>query len=300
MNDMNEAVNDSSLRLYADDTTQYMADKNATVLQFSLNQDMERLSSWLDHNYLQANGDKTQAMVVGKNTHHYDLKFNGASIDIKEHLKILGVHLDNKLSFQEHINEMLKKVFAKIAALRRLKRLVPSSTLLVLYRNFVLLHFEYCNSLLIGIGKTLNKKLEDANHYGLRTIMNLGRSINYESTLKTADMNTLEHRRIEQSLIIFYKCYKENGPSYLADLFEPRITPYNLRNTGLNVTQNSYNSKFRHNSYSFVISRIWNKLPPSVKIAPNLSSFRRKLKTFIFTGCQCKSYLLSFDTSAYT
>ena len=291
MNDMNEAVNDSSLRLYADDTTQYMADKSPTVLQFSLNQDMERLSSWLDHNYLQANRDKTQAMVLGKSTHHYDLKFNGASIDIKEHLKILGVYLDNKLSFQEHINEMLKKVFAKIAALRRLKRLVPSSTLLVLYRSFVLSHFEYCNSLLIGIGKTLNKKLEDANHYGLRTIMNLGRSINYESTLKTADMNTLEHRRIEQSLIIFHKCYKENGPSYLADLFEPRITPYNLRNTGLNVTQNSYNSKFRHNSYSFVISRIWNKLPPSVKIAPNLSSFRRKLKTLIFTGCQCKSCL---------
>ena len=163
MNDMNEAVNDSSFRLYADDTTQYMADKNPTVLQFSLNQDMERLSSWLDHNYLQANGDKTQAMVLGKSTHHYNLKFNGASIDIKEHLKILGVHLDNKLSFQEHINEMLKKVFAKIAALRRLKRLVPSSTLLVLYRSFVLSHFEYCNSLLIGIGKTLNKKLEDAN-----------------------------------------------------------------------------------------------------------------------------------------
>ena len=252
---------------------------------------MERLSSWLDHNYLRANGDKTQAMVLGKSTHHYDLKFNGAPIDIKEHLKILGVHLDNKLTFQEHIREILKKVFAKIAALRRLKRLVPSSTLLVLYRSFVLSHFEYCNSLLIGIGKTLNKKLEDANHYGLRTIMNLGRSINYESTLRIADINTLEHRRIEQSLTIFYKCYKENGPSYLADLFEPRITPYNLRNTGLNVTQNSYNSKFRHNSYSFVISRIWNKLPLSVKTAPNLPSFRRKLKTLIFTGCQCKSCL---------
>ena len=183
-------------------------------------------------------------MVLGKSTHHYDFKFNGAPIDIKEHLNILGLHLDNKLSFQEHVSEILKKVFAKIAALRRLKRPVPSSTLLVLYRTFVLSHFEY--SLLIGIGKTLNKKLEDANHYGLRTIMNLGRSINYESTLGIADINTLEHRRIEQSLTIFYKCYKENGSSYLADLFEPRITPYNLRNTGHNVTQNSNSSKFRH------------------------------------------------------
>ena len=62
------------------------------------------------------------------------------------------------------------------------------------------------------VAKQPNMKLENANHYGLRTIMNLGRSINYESILRTADMNTLEHRRIEQSLIIFYKCYKENGP----------------------------------------------------------------------------------------
>ena len=172
---------------------------------------MERLSSWLDHNYLQANGDKTQAMVLGKSTHHYDVKLNGAPIDIKEHLKILGVHLDNKLSFQEHISEILKKVFAKIAALRRLKRLVPSSTVLVLYRSFVLSHFEYCNSLLIGFGKILNKKLEDANHYGLRTIMNLGRSINYESILRTTDMNTLEHRRIEQSLIYFINATKRTA-----------------------------------------------------------------------------------------
>ena len=70
---------------------------------------MERLSSWLVHNYLRANGDKTQAMVLGKSNHHSDLKFNGAPIDIKEHLKILRVHLDNKLSFQEHISEILRK-----------------------------------------------------------------------------------------------------------------------------------------------------------------------------------------------
>ena len=110
----------------------------------------------------------------------YVLHFDKTWTWTKEHLKILGVHLDNKLTFQEHISEILKKVFAKIAALRRLKRLVPCSTLLALYRCFVLSHFEYCNSLLIGIGKTLNKKLEDANQYGLQTIMNLGRNINYE------------------------------------------------------------------------------------------------------------------------
>ena len=65
MNDLSETVTISSLRLYADDTTQYMADKSPVVLQYTLNQDMERLSSWLDYNYLQANGNKTQAIILG-------------------------------------------------------------------------------------------------------------------------------------------------------------------------------------------------------------------------------------------
>ena len=36
----------------------------------------------------------------------------------------------------------------------------------------------------MGIGKTLNKKLEEANYYGLRTIMNMGKSTDYETILK--------------------------------------------------------------------------------------------------------------------
>ena len=139
---------------------------------------------------------------------------------------------------------MLKRVYTKIAALRRLKRLVPIDTLLLLYRSFIIPYFEYCNSLLIGIGKTLNKKNEDANYYGLQTVMNTGKTSNYESLLKLLGMRTLEHRRIEQSLIIFLKCFKENGPCYITNLFKPRVTPYSLRSSGLNVEQRPYNSRF--------------------------------------------------------
>ena len=152
---------------------------------------------------------------------------------------------------------MLKKVYSKIGALRRLKRLVTANVMLLLYKSFELSHFEYCNSLLMGIGKTL-KKLEDANYYGLRTVMNKGKSIDYESILRMVDMNTSEHRRIEQSLILYFKCFKENGPGYVANLFKPRVTPYNVRSSGLNVVQTSHDSRFLHCSYAYMISRIWN------------------------------------------
>jgi len=107
--------------------------------------------------------------------------------------------------------------------------------------------------------------------------MNTRKIINYESVLRMVDMNTVEHRRIEQSLIIFFKCLKENGPCYRANLFKPRVKSYNLRSRGLNVEQNSYNSRFFHGSYTYIISRIWNQLSLVVKNAPNVSSFRKHL-----------------------
>ena len=74
MNDINETVTVSSLRLYADDTTQYTADYSPVVLQHLLNHDMEKLSSWFASNYLQVNEDKTQAMILG--THPIDTTWN--------------------------------------------------------------------------------------------------------------------------------------------------------------------------------------------------------------------------------
>ena len=95
MNDMNETVTVSSLRLYADDTTQYALDNNPFLLQYT-NKDMESISSWLEYSYLQANGDKTQGMILRNSSYVYDVVFNGTYISLKEHLKILGVHLESQ------------------------------------------------------------------------------------------------------------------------------------------------------------------------------------------------------------
>lgn len=144
---------------------------------------------------------------------------------------------------KEHINVMLKKVYAKIVTLRRLKRLVPANSLLLSYRSFLL--------------------------------MNKGKSTNYESILRMVVINALEHRSKEQSLTISFECFKEDGPCYVANLFKPRVTPHNRRGTGLNVVQISSNRRFLHGLYRHLISRVWNQLPSVVMNAPNVSSIRR-------------------------
>ena len=72
---------------------------------------------------MKPNPDKYQAMVLGKTEDK--LNFKSADIDIKttEKTCLLGVVLDNELTFEDHISSICRKVSAQITALNRLKNI---------------------------------------------------------------------------------------------------------------------------------------------------------------------------------
>ena len=99
-------------------------------------------------------------MTLGKSQYPYNIFIGDKSIEIEPTPKILGVTLDRDLSFKPHVAIMPKKAYAKIAALRRIKRVVPSDVIITLYKAYVLPHLEYCRPLLLGISKTLKNNIE--------------------------------------------------------------------------------------------------------------------------------------------
>lgn len=115
----------------------------------------------------------------------------------------------------------------------------------------------------------------------------MGKNSDYDTHVKIVNINSLEHRRIEQCLSIFVKCFKKNGLYCIGNLFKPRVTPYNLRNSGVNMKLSPYNNKFFHGSFIYInISHIWIRLSAFVKNARDVASFGRHLKKQNFTGCQ--------------
>ena len=185
MNDVNYSAGSSSLGLYSDDKTQDIAYKSPCTLESTLNQDIERLTLWSTGNYQKVNATKTQAMTLGKSQYPYNLFIGDKSIEIEPTLKILGVTLDRDLSFKPHVAIMLKKAYAKIAALRRIKRLVPSDVIISLYKAYVLPHLEYCCPLFLGISKALKYNIERSNHYAIKTLLNLDNSATYDVCLSS-------------------------------------------------------------------------------------------------------------------
>ena len=108
---------------------------------------------------------------------------------------------------------------AKASALRRIRRFLPLDVMCRLYKAYILPHLEYCCPLLLGVGRSQVKKLEDTNNYILRTILGYGKHTSYNHLLNIAGIRTLEERRKFQALVLVYKCFHNEAPRYIEDFF---------------------------------------------------------------------------------
>ena len=72
----------------------------------------------------------------------------------------LGVHIDEKLSWDCHVHTICKKVSAGTRVMGRIKNFVPVATLETVYKGLVQPYFEYCSPLWDTCGKLLKDKLQ--------------------------------------------------------------------------------------------------------------------------------------------
>ena len=284
MNDLNYFIEVTSLRLNADDTTAYASDTSPVVLEYIINSDLQVVCTWLRHNYLQINATKTQAMAISPVNYRYTINLQGNNIELTDSLKILGVTLDERITFKPYIQEQLKKACAKAAALRKLYKFIPQDVMIRLYKAYVLPHLEYCSPRLQGIRNGLKNKLENTNYYILRTILRYSSSVFYDFLLNLAELQNLETRRQFQSLVILYKCLRGQGREYLSEFFNVLNVNYNLgggRGASTRLMLPSFNLGYMHKSWSYLTTKLWNGLPTRVRECPDLAAFRRALLSFM-------------------
>ena len=154
-------------------------------------------------------------------------------------------------------------------------------------------YYYCCGFSLIDLSRLTSPKNWFSNKYALKTLLNLGNNLDYDTILSLRDMQSLKHRRYYSSLVLLYKCMNSNGPQYVNNFFQTRYTKYNLRSRGINLEQSGCNNKFFHNSFTCIVSRLGNKLPAHIKISSKFSDFTRTLKAFDFSklrpSCHCNS-----------
>ena len=121
---------------------------------------------------MKANPDKFQAIAVGKRTKDENITFNldNNIIHCEDHVKLLGVTIDFKLSFDLHISNVCKKASRQLNVLKRIGRNLCRLGKLNIYYSFIMSNFNYCPLVWHFCGEVNTKKIEKIQERALRFI----------------------------------------------------------------------------------------------------------------------------------
>ena len=149
-NDMTYIVNNASLSMYADDHQLYVKGYSVDCVEQLLTNGGHTISKWYKDNFLKGNYDKYNLMLLGRKNKNEDSQSINVKIDkqvIKSSpdLKLLGVTLDDELSFSTHISDICKKASKKVGVLVPLRNMIPRETKFQLHKSAILPNLTYCH-----------------------------------------------------------------------------------------------------------------------------------------------------------
>ena len=192
--DLPNAVNNATTFLYADDTTMYCVGESIDQVITTLNKALEELAHWCKQNSLVPHPKKCEGMILKRN--HFigplgSLKINQHHIKWSPSSKLLGVTIDNKLTWSNHISE-LKRGFVNKLNLIKHRCFSPKNSLLDLDFHVMLPSVIYVLPIW-GCCTNENEfnSLESIHCMAARIIYNLPHDIPSENVRKTAKWDSL-------------------------------------------------------------------------------------------------------------
>ena len=127
---------------YADDTTGVIACENERELQIAVDELLAGFGRFYSANGLKLNESKCHVLVVRPHKQYMTIKCAGQ--DEVDCIKLLGLHIDNKLTYEKHANVVNGRLAGKLTALERLKGKASFKTMKEVVTSHILSTIEFC------------------------------------------------------------------------------------------------------------------------------------------------------------
>ena len=128
----------------------------------------ESLTLWFQNNCVKVNPDKFHLLLSNKKIHQVDICNEKLSSTYSE--KLLGIKIDNKLTFEEDVEELCKKASQKVSALARISSLMRFQQRKRIAKPFITSHFFYCPLVWMFHSRRLNNRINHIHKRALRII----------------------------------------------------------------------------------------------------------------------------------
>ena len=285
INDLPLTLTDLGAILFADDTTLYFSHSDKDILCQTVSSELNIINNWLLANFLTLNTDKTYYIIFSLKSSAINTRITIGSkvLDRQTYGKFLGVFLDEKLTFKNHLNHLITKLSKIMGIFYKVKYSFPPEKLLQLYYSLVYPHLSYC---ILAWGKTnhsLLKSLSTIQKKYMRLITLSPPRSHTNPIFSSLKVLKLDDIYLLHSLVHMYKTMVLNK----YPLFKNSITMaqphhnYSTRLVNLIVPHFRVNKCKQMLIYQCI--RSWNYLPLYIKDMPNATMFKKACINFLLS-----------------
>jgi len=223
--------------------------------------------------------EKTQAMLITRRqdplAHTPVLMMGGKTLAYDSDISILGVQIDSRLTFTDHVRGMAKNAARKLACIRRIAPLLDGKGCCTLYHSQVRSVMEYC---------PLVWSCCPPSYLGLldRVQNRAQRLVSYKTLVEDRHLHfqPLQHRRDVAALCVLYKVHRQRVPHLMSLRLEQRAaathSTRHSSNRGQELQIPFSRTELHQRSFQPKYSRLWNTMVQQTSLhnLPSLQAFK--------------------------
>ena len=247
---------------------------NLEKLKNILSKQAEVAIDWLTENGMIANPSKFQAIIFTKNKEPIRTTFSikGKQIPNEAVVELLGIQIDEKLKFDKHTKEIIRKSAGQLNSLNRLKSYLSSESKKLAVNSFITSNFNYCPLIWNFSNANLTNKIEKVQERALRLIDNS--QVSYEHLLDKYNKCTFKTKTHRLLATEIFKSLNHINPSYIGEIFQQNKFSRSERLKCNLKSQTFKRVKFGKKSLRVLGPILWNSLPNQTKTADSLFTFK--------------------------
>ena len=279
VNDLSNSVRNAHITIYVEQ------------LKDSMQNTMDGVFNWYMYNQLTLSIDKCNVMVINNDIHKrvtdFQIKLGSKSLKQVSSMRYLGVIIDDKLKWNEHIAHITKRVNINNARLRRTKKTLSQSLRLKIHNAISVPIIDYASTVWGNFTQGINDEICRIEHMSARAISSNYDFINTRGASLMTDLNmTTFKTRFQYNLsLLMFKAIHGLVPDHIANMiiFTYEISNKQLRsfdNMNLYIQTKPECELFK-NALLYSGPNQWNCLPLVIKEAQNVASFKKLYKSLI-------------------
>ena len=291
VNDMPLHVQKSTMDIYADDTTLSSSSNWKTIqsLNQALSLDLCKVERWASENKMYMNMQKTKALLVAgkrlrkrivQDSGKLEVKTDNAEIvNVKNH-KLLGMIIDEDLTYEAHVDELCNKLSKQLGLLRHISPYLKKNQRIIYFNAVIKPLMMYASQVWTLCNKQALERVLRMQKRATRIILEAQRTSRTVTLFNNLSWIPFYNEAYIKHCELAYKRINGTLPNYLNTSLRKNsdVHQRTTRNCNLNLLC-PLHKNISEGGRTFAVRTVkdWNNLPRSLKTSKCLKSFKAEL-----------------------